>query len=79
MTEPPSSELLIQATWSRVLGLTSIDLDDDVRQYGADSLDSLTVFEMLEEHAGRELPIADMLACRTAREMSACYEAATSD
>ncbi|PRY69377.1 acyl-CoA synthetase (AMP-forming)/AMP-acid ligase II [Glaciihabitans tibetensis] len=63
-------ELVLADIWSEVLGLASVNLDDDFMALGGDSLSAEELFAIVRERFGVFMTSADLLEAPTLREFT---------
>ena len=59
----------LKQIWAGVLGLPTIDINDNFFDIGGDSVTATRVFARVKGELGVELPIAKMFECATVRQM----------
>jgi len=74
---PPRTdrEKAIAGIWREVLGLEEVGVEDDFFDLGGHSLLLLRMADKVRAAAGKELPSADLLACRTVASLAQAVEA----
>ncbi|GAA4074814.1 amino acid adenylation domain-containing protein [Streptomyces shaanxiensis] len=70
------AERAVCATWSELLGVPDVGLDDNFFQLGGHSLVLTQLAEMLHRATGRQVVLADLFAAVTVREQAALVESA---
>ncbi|UFQ18545.1 MULTISPECIES: non-ribosomal peptide synthetase [Streptomyces] len=71
-----AAERAVCQTWSELLGITDIGLDDNFFQLGGHSLVLTQLAEMLHRTTGRQVVLADLFAAVTVREQAALVDSA---
>jgi acyl carrier protein len=74
---PPRTdrERAIAEIWREVLGVEEVGVEDDFFDLGGHSLLLLRMADRVRSAAGRELPLADLFACRTVASLARAVEA----
>lgn len=67
---PSHLESALRETWSSILGLKNIRLDDDFFRLGGDSLQAVELFAAIETQFGQSLPYASLIEANTIRKMA---------
>ncbi|MGN9759628.1 amino acid adenylation domain-containing protein [Streptomyces sp. SD31] len=70
------AERAVCATWSELLGVPDVGLDDNFFQLGGHSLILTQLAEMLHRDTGRQVVLADLFAAVTVREQAALVDGA---
>jgi len=69
----------IAAIWAEVLGIGSVDPDDDFLALGGNSLHAILIVSRVEELVGAHLSVRTVLETRSVREMAEQVEQAVAE
>src|SRR5690606_26234100 len=69
-----NGQKLVAKTWSKVLGVRSIELDDDFFDMGGHSLLAVEVMTHLEKETGKRIPLNSLFRYPTLEEFAELFE-----